>query len=214
MSDESNLPDDPKQRVQWTYEAENEAALAKRYDEWAKVYDEDLTGTHQYIAPQKSVDVLAGLIEPFTDILDAGAGTGLVGELLSQRGFPNLYAIDYSEGMLAKAKAKGVYKTTEQADMNQSLRHSDNSFGAVICVGTLTYVKPRVLSEFARITKPGGFVVYTLKTDTYVSAGFRGVENELCDYMVWKRVSVSDPFLALPATYPDLEYRIHAWQVK
>ena len=43
-------------------------------------------------------------------VLDAGAGTGLVGEWLGILGYPEVEALDISEGMLAVARAKGVYR--------------------------------------------------------------------------------------------------------
>ena len=43
-------------------------------------------------------------------LLDAGAGTGLIGEWLGIMGYPDVEALDISEGMLAVARAKGVYR--------------------------------------------------------------------------------------------------------
>jgi len=208
------LPERPEERVEWTYAAEDTNALARRYDEWAKIYDDDLTGVHGYVAPQMAVDVLGRHADPSGTVLDAGAGTGLVGLMLAEAGFAHVRALDYSEGMLERAREKGVYETVEQADLNQPLALADDSVDAVICVGTLTYVEARVLCEFVRVTRPGGVIVYTSRTDTHVSKGFAAIENELSDFMKWKLLERSDEFLPMPNTYPDLVYRIYAWRVK
>ena len=42
-------------------------------------------------------------------ILDAGAGTGLLGAALVERGFTSLDALDLSPAMLAEAGRKGIY---------------------------------------------------------------------------------------------------------
>jgi predicted TPR repeat methyltransferase len=41
-------------------------------------------------------------------ILDAGAGTGRVGELLAILGYSNLVALDLSDAMLARAQERDV----------------------------------------------------------------------------------------------------------
>ena len=43
-------------------------------------------------------------------ILDAGAGTGIIGEMLVQRGYRNIDALDISEEMLNLAKQRNVYR--------------------------------------------------------------------------------------------------------
>ena len=43
-------------------------------------------------------------------ILDIGAGSGMIGEKLRERGFTNLVAIDLSPKMLALAEKKNIYK--------------------------------------------------------------------------------------------------------
>jgi len=101
------LHEDKKERLNWIYSASGTQDLEQRYDLWAKEYDEDVAG-YGYKIP----GVLAGFLGRYlkTDngsILDAGAGTGIMGEVMSLLGYQNLVAIDLSEGMLAVAKQKG-----------------------------------------------------------------------------------------------------------
>ncbi|MCR9257458.1 MAG: class I SAM-dependent methyltransferase [Alphaproteobacteria bacterium] len=214
LAAEDVLPDDPQQRIEWTYAAEDVDRLAKRYDKWAEIYDADLSDVHGYVAPQKAVALLAQHVPKDAMVLDAGAGTGMVGVLLAKEGYRHLKALDYSDGMLARAREKGVYQTLAQADLNEPIDMADDSVDAVICIGTLTYLKPRVLYEFVRVTRPGGVIAYTSKTTVHVTNGFQAVENELSDFMKWRLLERSDEFVPMPETYPDIVYRLYAWQVK
>ena len=54
-------------------------------------------------------------------ILDAGAGTGLVGECLHQMGYRNLTAMDLSTGMLEVARRKNIYQALDQMTMGEKL---------------------------------------------------------------------------------------------
>jgi len=47
-------------------------------------------------------------------ILDAGASTGMVGEVLTKLGYANLVAMDLSQGILEVARQKNVYQELHQ----------------------------------------------------------------------------------------------------
>ena len=57
-------------------------------------------------------------------ILDAGAGTGGVGELLHHQGFLNLVGIDISSGMLNEALKKNVYSDLRVGILGEDLDFS------------------------------------------------------------------------------------------
>lgn len=143
--------------------------LMETYEEWAANYDHDLTDEWGYFAPQTVV----GLVERYvTDhdarILDAGCGTGLVGVHLADKGFGHIDGVDYSEGMLAQARAKNVYTTLSRLDLNHELPLADDAYDLVTCVGTfsLAHIVPEALLELVRITRPGGAVCFTVR-DSY-----------------------------------------------
>ena len=71
-------------------------------------------------------------------VLDAGAGTGLVGERLCEAGYRDLVGIDLSPGMLAVARGKDVYRELRQTNLGESLAFPDDAFDAVISVGVFT----------------------------------------------------------------------------
>ena len=103
-------------------------------------------------------------------ILDAGAGDGLTGLSLRKAGFANsdITGIDLSRDMLKKATNRKCYNRTQVSDLNLPLdSFPTDTFDIVQCIGTLTYVSPEAgtLAEFVRITKSGGLVCYSNRTD-------------------------------------------------
>ena len=95
-------------RVQWVYSSTNNQELAERYDEWAREYDDDLENTFVWLAPRMGAETLAGHVAKDAKILDAGAGTGLVGVELQRLGYGDICAMDLSEGMLEEAQSQGL----------------------------------------------------------------------------------------------------------
>ena len=113
--------------------------LMAAYGDWADKYDRDLMGEMGYVAPMiTSALLLETLPDKGARILDAGCGTGLVGQLLYNKGCRNIDGLDYSPEMLAKAKEKKVYQNLDRQDLTQSLDMEDNVYDAVISVGTFT----------------------------------------------------------------------------
>ena len=95
-------------------------------------------------------------------ILDAGCGTGHYSSVLQGRGF-SVTGIDGSEEMLAIARASNPGVEFRSADLTQRLPLPDAIFDYVVCIEVLRYlpdVAP-VLSEFARVLRPGGVCLLT-----------------------------------------------------
>ena len=92
-------------------------------------------------------------------ILDAGAGTGAIGEMLKARGYTNVDALDISQEMLNLAAPKNLYKKLICAPLKDT--HMDEvetaEYDVVLCAGTIVYgqVKPGALEQCARFVKPG-----------------------------------------------------------
>ena len=78
------------------------------YAEWQS-YDSDLDA-YGYVAPDTAAALLMDqLPDKNARILDAGCGTGKVGTVLHAAGFQQLEGADFSESMLDRAKALGIY---------------------------------------------------------------------------------------------------------
>jgi SAM-dependent methyltransferase len=152
------------------------------YDEWAEHYDTDLTDASQdYVAPRLAADTVVRVAGTGVTVLDAGCGTGLVGAALAERGVGVLDGVDVSPGMLERARATGAYRSLEPADLTWPLPTPGHSYDVVVCVGTLTHghVGPDALTEFLRVTRPGGHVVATVLDDVWESGGYRATVDDL-----------------------------------
>jgi ubiquinone/menaquinone biosynthesis C-methylase UbiE len=201
--------------VQWVYASKNEQELAERYDEWAKTYDEDLDKDFGWVGPLFAVETAVKYVPKDARILDAGAGTGLVGQLLSERGYANLVAMDLSEGMLNEARKKNAYQEFHQMVMGQTLGFPSNSFDAVISVGVLTvgHAPAGSLDEFVRVTRPAGHVVFTLRPDVYEGSGFKEKHAELESQGQWKLIEASNPEQVLPKGEPEVLHQVWVYRI-
>lgn len=203
-------------RVQWVYSSSNNQELEERYDVWAQEYDADLDQDFGWVCPQRSAEALARHTPLDASILDAGAGTGLVGEILAPLGYKDMVAMDLSQGMLDVAAQKGVYRAFDQMTLGERLDYEDGQFGAVISVGVMTlgHAPASSLEELARITKPGGFVVFSLRADMY-SAGseFEQQQTKMENQGIWSLVEATDPFLGLPKGEPDVYHQVWVYRV-
>ncbi len=177
-------------RLKWIYSSKDNEELAERYDEWAESYDQELEQDYGWKIPRLIADVLSHLTPRSGRILDAGAGTGMVGEHLGSLGYGDLVAMDISNEMLNKAREKGVYQEFHQMALGETLDFSDDAFDAVVCAGVLTFshAPARSLHEMVRVTKPGGHILYSLRTDAYESMGFEGIHSELESGNKWQLV--------------------------
>ena len=202
-------------RVKWVYAAKDNKELSQRYDEWAKDYDSDLADEFDYRGPQHTAELFAKYVPKETRILDAGAGTGLMGELLTRLGYNEIVAMDMSEGMLEEARRKNVYKELHRMVMGDPLDFATDSFDAVACVGTLTLGHAPVSSfdELIRVTKPGGYIVFTLRPDLYENSDFKEKQSSLEKEGKWRLVEVSEPFQTLPKSEPDVYHQVWAYRV-
>ena len=159
-----------------TYEARTSQDLMDAYGEWACEYDRDTCQGMGYVGPA----VAAGLLDKHLGarcarILDAGCGTGLVGQAMHRMGYNRIDATDLSRDMLGQAESKNVYDAVFRADMSQGYDIPANTYDASICVGAFTYahVGPEGFDELARVTKPGGYICFSLRDGAYQEYGYR-----------------------------------------
>uniref|UniRef100_A0A9L0ISG2 Methyltransferase like 27 n=1 Tax=Equus asinus TaxID=9793 RepID=A0A9L0ISG2_EQUAS len=140
------------------------------YDRWALDYDQDVAAL-QYRAPRLAVDCLMQALPgpPHAAlILDVACGTGLVAAELQARGFLQLHGVDGSPAMLEQARARGLYQHLSLCTLGQEpLPSSEGTFDAVLMVGALSdgQVPCSAIPELLRVTKPGGLVCLTTRTN-------------------------------------------------
>ena len=177
------------------YTAKNHAELMDAYKDWAADYDADTVDAFGYVAHIESARALDQVVEDKNArILDAGAGTGLVGEELKKMGYKQLDALDYSREMLDEAGKKGVYQELLQADMSRPLKIANDSYDAIVCTGTFTFghVDANAFDELVRITRPGGKICFTIREGAYEAYGYRRRMIELEQKKAWQLLSMVD----------------------
>jgi predicted TPR repeat methyltransferase len=187
-------------RLEQVYGAKSNDELRAIYDEWAAAYDSDLQAFGYSYPP-----AIAGLVARYVrerdaPILDAGAGTGIVGEVLAILGYTKLTGIDLSDGMLAIARAKGVYAELRNQTLGRRLDFAEHAFAAVVSAGVLTtgHAPPSCLDELIRVTRPGGHLIFTLSTPVYEEGGFRPKLEALSGQGLWRAVETTPTWCSLP----------------
>ena len=177
------------------YTAKNHEELMDAYKDWAADYDTDTVERFGYVAHIATADALDKVMEPKNaTILDAGCGTGLVGEELIKRGYREMDALDYSQEMLDAAAAKRIYKRHIQADLSKPLAIDDNRYDAVVCTGTFTYghVTAEAFDELIRVTRPEGIICFTIREGAYEDYGYRQRMIDLEQANAWELLAMQD----------------------
>jgi predicted TPR repeat methyltransferase len=189
-----------ERRLEQVYGARSNAELRALYDDWAGRYDQDLQAFGYSYPPP-----IAGLVARYVSerdepILDAGAGTGIVGEVLAILGYTRITGIDLSDGMLAVARAKGVYAELRNQTLGEPLDFADAAFAAVVSAGVLTtgHAPPSCFDELIRVTRPGGHLIFTLSMPAYEEGGFRPKLEALSVKGLWRSVEATPTWCSLP----------------
>ena len=207
---------DPHERIDWVYSSETNAELKDRYKDWAGSYEADLAQHFEYRAHQVCVADFIKLVPAEAVVLDAGAGTGLVGELLAEQGYRNLSAMDLSPAMLAQAEAKGVYQDLKPGALGDPLAYPSDHFDAVISVGVFTagHDPASGFDELVRVVRPGGWIVFTLNNVLDVPDGeFPRKLVALSAANQWTLINKGDLFQPTPIGEPDVRLRVWSYQV-
>lgn len=102
--------------------------------------------------------------EKDSKILDIGAGTGIIGEILQHNGYENIDALDSNEEMLTILKQKNCYKNVIKSIVTPEtkLPINDRQYDIIIMAGVFCpgHIDYRSLAQIIRITKSGIFVLF------------------------------------------------------
>lgn len=203
----------PEVDVDRLYGARNLDELRAEYERIASVYDHDLAGPEDYVSPVATAATCARLLARDARILDAGAGTGLLGAALVDHGFTRLDAFDLSPAMLAEGERKGIYGTLTEARLGDPLPFETGAYDAVVACGVLTtgHAPASCLEELVRVTRRGGHVIFTLRSDT-TPPGYDHAISALVDSR-WTLVDRGDEFQAMPTSEPEVLVRVWTFSV-
>ena len=147
----------------------------KLYKVWASSYDYDFAKKNDYRSPV----LISNYYDKYSNkndvpVLDVGAGTGLIAEVMNKKNTIDIDAIDISPEMLESAKSKNCYNKLIEADLTKNLDIENNYYGAIVSAGTFTHghIGPNALDELLRVTKPSGLFVITIHSKVYVNQNF------------------------------------------
>lgn len=200
MNDE---PDDVLARV---YAAKSPDEIAAAYADWAASYDRD-TIKDGYHLPFTIAAWVARHVPPGAGpLLDAGCGSGLSGPVLAALGYGAVEGLDLSDEMLALARSRGSYARLVQAELGTPLPWADGHFAAFLSTGVFTagHAPASALDELVRVTRPGGFAVFTVRDTVLDVGGFHDKFAELETSGRWRPIEESPPYRAFAIAEPEV----------
>lgn len=202
--------------LQSVFNAKNSQEAAELYDAWAEDYEGRVL-SYGYSTPAVAAWFMGRYVQPNDGtVLDAGAGTGLMAEVLAPLGYRDLVGIDISPHMLELARRKGAYNELHQMELGGRLNLPSDAFAAVVSTGVFAagHAPPESFDELMRITKPGGYVIFSVRTDVYLEGGFREKQEALEREGRWQLVGASEPFSHMRFEDPELKVQVFAYQVR
>ena len=181
------------------YQAKNSVETAEVYDDWAAEYEQHMKNVG-YTHPAMVASMVARHVAPTARrILDAGAGTGVLGEILSALGYTNLSGLDASTGMLKIAALKQNYHDLSHQFLGQPLSYADDCFVLVASSGVFTQGHAPLdgLDELIRVTRRGGHLVFSVAR-TYLDGPFELKRQQLEQAGLWRFVDASGRYNSAP----------------
>lgn len=131
-------------------------SIQNAYNEWSDTYDTDENLTRdldQAVTRNRLGDLR------FDSVLEIGCGTGKNTAFLVEIG-QHVHAVDFSDGMIARAKEKVRAENVRFAtmDINRPWQFDGLSFDLIVCNLVLEHIQDlsHVFSEAGRVLRPGG----------------------------------------------------------
>jgi malonyl-CoA O-methyltransferase len=130
--------------------------IQNAYNEWSEIYDTNENLTRD-LDQQIMRETFSG--QRFQSILELGCGTGKNTVFLAEIG-RSVHALDFSQGMLEKAKEKVKAKNVrfEIQDLTTRWHCEDQAYDLIACNLVLEHIEnlPHIFSEAARTLRRGG----------------------------------------------------------
>lgn len=132
------------------------------YDRWSNIYDDE-----DNALVKLETELFAQLLGDVQGkrVLDVGCGTGRHAIVLHDQG-ADVTAVDFSEGMLDKARAKRPNGDIEflQHDLETHLPFEDDSFERVVCGLVIDHIAnlDGLFREMRRVSHADGFVAVSV----------------------------------------------------
>ena len=130
--------------------------IQNAYNEWSEIYDSNTNLTRD-LDQQVTRETLAG--QHFNAILELGCGTGKNTVFLAEIG-TQVHALDFSAGMISKAKEKVKAENVrfEMMDLTKRWLCEDGAYNLIVCNLVLEHIQnlEHIFSEAARTLRQGG----------------------------------------------------------
>lgn len=201
-------------RAKRVIDARGESEVRDGYDAWAAQYDADHVSFGLLLLAH-FVGVFCRHVAPGTGpVLDAGAGTGRLGETLLLHGYDDFVGIDLSPGMLEIAAAKPGYRETRVQRLGDPLDFDNDSFPVVASLGAFApnLAGAEAFDELIRVTRPGGLLVLSMRAGFEADTGFDRRRREIETEGRWQYVDGIDDFVSHPELDPSMRYAIHVYR--
>jgi predicted TPR repeat methyltransferase len=136
------------------------------FDQFSAEYDARMRQQLRYQAPE-ILRALADLVIAGAKdllILDLGCGTGLAAEAFADLASA-IDGIDLSPEMIAKARARGLYRCLSVADIETALAEGSTDYDLILAADTLVYLGDLApaLDGVLRRLRPGGSFLFTVE---------------------------------------------------
>lgn len=140
--------------------------VAELFDQYADRFDSELMEGLGYRVPFLLAELAREVRgeRMYTELLDLGCGTGLVGETFLSCA-TRLHGVDLAGKMVAAAREKGIYDALHQDELLNFCRYTKQSFDLLVAADVLIYMgdlEP-FFQVLPRILRPGGDLLYSLE---------------------------------------------------
>jgi len=192
-------PSDHTRQLHRAYQSKSVEELADYYDEWAADYENSMRNVGYMHPAMVSSMVGRHLAIGSGTVLDAGCGTGIIGEILTALGQSDLMGIDASQKMLDLAAARGRYAQLKRMFLGHRLDFEDDRFEGVVSAGVFTdgHAPLDAFDELLRVTRPGGRLVFSVAR-SYLEGPFDKKNASLESRGAWKLVDSTGIYNSAP----------------
>ncbi len=184
------------------------------YDDWSKEYEAHMKGVG-YTHPAMTAAMFTRH-QPAGDapVLDAGAGTGIMAEILPALGYREIDGFDVSPGMLALAEKKNLYRDLKLGVLGERLDYEDGSYAGATASGVFTegHAPLSGLDELVRVVQPGGCIVFSVAR-IYLGEQIEAKAKQLEDAGKCRRAGVSGRYDSTPLDDKAIMAQVYAFEV-
>lgn len=193
------------------YNLDSAEDVHRHYQEWSDTYDESVCG-NGYVVPERCANALASVVEDQqAPILDFGCGTGISGVELSKAGFTEIDGCDISDGMIAQADMKDVYRRLWTVDVDEPISVEPGAYQNMSAVGVISVGAAPIskLDMLIDLLPSSGKLVFSYNDHTLQDTEYMSRINEYVDTgatrLLFKEHGEHLPGIGLEATVFVLE---------